>query len=277
MIRIVSDSTASISQNEAEKLNIDIVPLYVLIGGEIYKDGVDLTDDEFYTLLRKHEGSTSQPTPADFLDVFDKYPDDEIICITLSNKLSGTYQSANIAKSMSDNKKINIIDSENISLGLKNLILLAIKMRDEGASSAEIINEISKAKTRIMTLGMADTLENLKRGGRVSNVKFLAGNLLNIKPMLIVKNGVLQSYNKRAMGKRRAINILVKSLTNLKYDNSSDILIGYTQNIENAVLLSQALDKKEVKTYDKDFSELGSVIANHTGENAFILSFFAKE
>ncbi len=218
MIRIVTDSTSGISQIEASELNIDVVPLYVFFNKDMYKDGVDFTNEEFYELLKDNHPTTSQPTPVDFLNVFNKYDKDEIICITLSEKLSGTYQSANIAKGMSDNKNICVIDSANVSVGLRNLVFQAIKMRNNNLKADEIITKITALKDKVVTLGMADKLDNFKRGGRISHVKFFAGNLLNIKAMIIVENGMLEAYNKKARGKNKALNIIANSLQELNYN-----------------------------------------------------------
>ncbi len=276
MIRIITDSTASIDKLEAKELDIDMVPLYMSIDDKMYKDRLDLTDIEFYDLLKKYMPTTSQPSPMDFLDVFNKYPNDEILCITLSGKLSGTYQSANIAKSMSDNEKIYIIDSENASLGLKNLILKAISMRDNNCDIEDIVVEINRLKSKVVTLGMCDTLENLRRGGRISNVKFLAGSMFNIKPILIIEEGVLQAYPKKIRGKQNAVNMMIKTLNELNYKKDTKILIGYTKEVENAKLLRSKLDGYTEFAYDEKLYELGSVIATHTGENAFIMSFFTE-
>ncbi len=276
MIRIVTDSTASICQKEANELGIDVVPLYVLIADKTYKDRIDFTDDEFYELLEKHQPTTSQPNPVDFLTVYNKYPNDEIICITLSKELSGTFQSASIAKDMSDNKRIAIINSENVSLGLRSLVLLAVNMKNEGYRFDDIIEKIEQLKHKVITLGMADTLENLKRGGRISNIKFIAANFLNIKPLIIVSDGVLQSYGKNARGKNNAIRIISNALDTYHYDHTMPITLGYAHDRSNAILLNEQLKKYGVCIPENDFLEVGSVIATHTGKNAFIMSFFKQ-
>ncbi len=277
MIRIITDSTSSITQEDAKKMNIDVVPLYVLIDDKIYKDRVDFSDNEFYALLKEHQPTTSQPNPVDFLAVYDKYPDDEIICITSSLKISGTNQSANIAKSMSDNENITVINSENISLGLRNIVIKAVELRDAGCDYKTLVDEINDWKGKSITIGMADKLDNLKRGGRISHVEFFAANVLSIKPMVIVKDGLLESYHKKARGRQKAINILLDSLNELNYDPDSNIIVGYTENIENAKLLSDKLEGINLSIYNKgNFYDAGAVIATHTGEGAIILSFFVK-
>ncbi len=276
MIRIVSDSASSISQLEAKQLNIDIVPLYVLVDDKTYKDGVDIDYDEFYEILKTTQPTTSQPNPSDFSKIFEKYPEDKIICINSSDKLSGTYQSANIAKSMCENQEITIINSENISLGLKNLVLKATELRDKNFSYEEIISELNKLKNRVMMLGMVDKLDNLKRSGRISNVKFLAGSFLNLKPLLILKEGMLLPYHKKARGKQKAVSLMLESLNEYNYDENSKIIIGFSNNKENASLLSKALVKNDINNFYNDFTEIGSVIATHTGENTLVISFFSK-
>ncbi len=272
MIRIITDSTASITLEEAKKLNINIVPLYVQIGEDSYKDRIDLSDQRFYTLLKHVQPASSQPTPHDFLEIFDKYKDDQIICITLSEKLSGTYQSAIIARQMSANENIRIINSDNASLGIRQLVFEAIKMRDRGCSLIEIAKELENLRNKVICLGVCDTLEYLKRGGRISGLKFFAGTVLNIKPTLIIENGSLQPYGKKCRGKQNAIKMLVKALEEFDCDTNYPIMLGYTKNLENAKLLKD----KVLEHYDNiedSFSELGTVIATHTGDNAFLMSF----
>ncbi len=277
MIRVITDSTSSISQDEAKQLGIDIVPLYVLLNDKMYKDRLDFTDDEFYKLLKENQPSTSQPSPQDFLEVFNKYPEDEIICITLSERLSGTYQSAVVAKTMSDNKNIRVINSASASLAMKILVLKALEMIEDGIAFHDIADEIENLKTKIVMMGMCDTMENLKRGGRISNIKFLAGSILNIKPLLILEDGLLQAYKKKVRGKQNAINVMIKSLSELKWDKKSNIFIGYTNNMENAELLKKRLIEYDINEIDDDLVELGSVIATHTGENAFIIAYISED
>ncbi len=276
MLRIVVDSTSSLSAEEAKKYNVDIVPLYLFIDGMTYKDRVDISINLFYKLLKIHQPTTSQPTPNDFLNVFNKYPDDEIICITMSNKMSGTYQSANIAKDMCENKNIAIVNSTNASVGVINLVFKAMQMREENKSLEEVVEEIEKLKKRLLTIGMCDTMENLRRSGRISHTKFIAGSLLGIKPILIFQEGMLQPYHKKARGKKKAINMMIEALKEFDYDPNYPLLIAYSRNIENAVLLAEKLKENGVNVDNSHFFELGTVVGTHTGENTFIMNFISK-
>ncbi len=271
MLRIITDSTSSISQEEAKKLNIDVVPLYLLDGEETYKDGIDFTVDEFYEKLKDTMLTTSQPNPMDFLEVFEKYENDDILCINISEKLSGTYQSAKIAKGMCDNKNIGILNAETASVGTRQLVLKAVEMRDNGFGMKEIARELVSLKHKLLTMGMADTMENLKRGGRISNIKFITASILNIKPVLIIKDGLLQAYNKRARGRKNAIKLIVQAVLKCNIDKNYPVVIGYTKDDESAKLLRDKLLENDIPVQE-EFVELGSVIATHTAENAFVIN-----
>ncbi len=277
MIRIVTDSTADITQEEAIEKNIDVVPLYVLFGEKSYKDGVDINPEKFYELLEISHPKTSQPSPANFLEVFDKYPEDEILCITCSKKLSGTYQSATIAKDLAKSPNIKVVNSGIISTGLRSLILHAIKMRDENRPLREILYTIERLKTQIFVGGVAETLEYLKRGGRVSHIKAFAATLLKIKPIIYMQSGVLKPYKKRARGLMKALSTLIETLEEYKIDNDFPISIGYSANPKNANKLIEILKEKGISNISSEnIHELGSVISTHTGPNGVILSFFTQ-
>ncbi len=275
-MRIITDSTSDFTIEEAKNNNIDIVSLYVVFDGKNYKDKIDLDSEKFYELLKHSQPQSSQPSPSDFLEVYNRYPDEQILCITCSSKLSGTYQSAVIAKKGLDTDKIVVMDSATISLGLKNLVLQAIKMRDSGMSLEEIVREIDSLKDRVFVGGVANTLEYLKRGGRVSNIKALAGSVLKIKPLLFVEDGVLKSYKKRARGMVNALKILSQTVDEFKIDKNFPILLGYSKDDSNARDLAELFSKNGL---DDNLSyapcEVGSVISTHTGPNCVIFSFFS--
>lgn len=275
MIRIITDSTSEITPEEAKKNNIDVVPLYVIFNGKTYKDRVDLDIDGFYEHLKKFSPTTSQPSPGDFLEIFDKYAEDEIICLTCSQRLSGTYQSANLAKAQSKNQKVHVINSETISLGLRGIVFETVGMRDKNFSCEEIIEGIKFLKNKSITMGGAQTLEYLKRGGRISNIAAIAGSFLNIKPILTVNDGLVKSYKKKARGKNNAISIVSQAVDEFNIDKSLPVIIGYSRDLENAEALMEKLKGKGIKI--AEVCEIGPVIGTHTGPGAFILSFFGKK
>ncbi len=275
MIRIVTDSTADITIEEARQNNIDIVPLYVLFNGYSYKDKVEIDSQKFHKLLEKYQPTTSQPSPGDFAKVFDKYPNDQILCITCSKKLSGTYQSAILAKDLSNSKNIKVINSGIISTGLRSLVLQAIKMRDENRPFEEIVLKLEKLKKRIFVGGVAETLEYLKRGGRISHIKAFAATILKLKPIIVMDLGILKPYKKKARGLMNALNTLLETLEEYKIDLKYPITLGYSANPINAEKLINLLKGKGI-TQNFTMHEVGSVISAHTGPNGVILSFFIK-
>lgn len=199
-VRIVTDSTADIPQEKARALGITIVPLTVFFGEEAYLDGVELGNAGFYEKLQTSKVSprTSQPPPASFQEAYKQLIDegaDGIISVHVSAKLSGTYQSACTGRdSLPDDVKkipIDIIDSESVSLAMGVAIMHAAEEAQQGASLEEIKAHLLDELGRTRILFVLDTLEYLKRGGRVGGAKALLGNLLSVKPVLSLKNGVV--------------------------------------------------------------------------------------
>ncbi len=199
-VRIVTDSTADIPQEKAQALGITIVPLIVFFGEEAYLDGIELGNAGFYEKLQTSKVSprTSQPPPAAFQEAYKQLIDegaDGIISVHVSAKLSGTYQSACTGRdSLPDDVKkipIDIIDSESVSLAMGLAIMHAAEEAQQGASLEEIKAHLLDELARTRILFVLDTLEYLKRGGRVGGAKALLGNLLSVKPVLSIKNGVV--------------------------------------------------------------------------------------
>ncbi|WP_304819402.1 DegV family protein, partial [uncultured Clostridium sp.] len=182
MIKIITDSTSDIDIEYAKTLKIEIVPLKVIIDGKDYKDRIDLQPSNFYELLEKSSvlPTTSQPSPQDFLDLYEdaKNQGDSIIVITLSSQVSGTYQSACIAKDLADYNNIYVIDSFNATQGLRLIVEKAVKLRNEGKSVQEIVNIIEEYKHRVHILAVVDTLEYFYKGGRLSKTSATMGTLL---------------------------------------------------------------------------------------------------
>ncbi len=167
MIRIITDSASDITIEEAKELGVEVVPLHVIFGNDVFMDGVDISHDEFYKRLEECDElpKTSQTNPGGFVEVFEKYikQGDEIVGIFISSKLSGTYQSSIIASDMIEDGKIHIIDSLNASMGLAVLVREAVKMRDKGKSVDEIKVEIENLIPRVKLIAVVDTLKYLKK------------------------------------------------------------------------------------------------------------------
>jgi len=193
-VKIVTDSLADINSDVAQKLGITIVPLTVLFGREAFLDRVTMTSDEFYQRLVHGNvwPTTTQPTPAAFAEVYNKLAEDtdEILVVTLSSKLSGTYQSATNAKTMLKKKcRIEVVDSLTVAMGLGLIVISAAKAAQSGVKLSELVNLARGAMKRSHFIAYFDTLKYLAKGGRIGKAQGLLGSLLSVKPILTVKEG----------------------------------------------------------------------------------------
>jgi DegV family protein with EDD domain len=193
-VKIVTDSLADITSDIAQKLDVTVVPLTVLFGRETFLDRVTMTTDEFYTRLVHGNvwPTTTQPTPAAFAEVYNKLAEetDEILVVTLSSKLSGTYQSATNAKTMVKKKcRIEVIDSLTVAMGLGLIVISAAKAAQTGAKLSDLASLARGAMKRSHFIAYFDTLKYLAKGGRIGKAQGLLGSLLSVKPILTLKEG----------------------------------------------------------------------------------------
>ena len=279
MIKIITDSTSDIDVTYAKELNIDIVPLKVIIDGKEYKDRVDLQPDQFYSLLEKSEvlPTTSQPSPQEFLNYYEeaKEKGDSVIVMTLSGTISGTYQSANIAKDLAEYENIYVIDSLNATQALRLLVLKAVALREEGKDAETIFNEWQAYKERVRIVAFVDTLEYLCKGGRMSKTVAAAGTLLKVKPIIGLRDGKLEMFSKA----RGAVKATAKIIELIHEDGEIDfkepICIGYTGNDEGLEKFEQAL-RDEFKFEDVLHGFVGPVIGTHAGPGARLIAYVKK-
>jgi DegV family protein with EDD domain len=208
-IQVITDSTSDLPEGMAGDLGIRIVPIYLRFGEKTYRDGVDITKDEFYSKLASSpvHPASSQPNPEDFTAVFKEYCDntDGIVSIHISSKISGTYNSANIArKTLKSLCPVEIIDSRFNSAGLGLVVVAAARVAKAGANLAEVVNEANQAVKEIRMFGMFETMKYLARSGRVNNTIATAANILHVMPLLtfhegeIVRAGMVRAVNKGA-------------------------------------------------------------------------------
>ena len=279
MIKIITDSTSDIDVTYAKELNIDIVPLKVIIDGKEYKDRVDLQPDQFYSLLEKSEvlPTTSQPSPQEFLNYYEeaKEKGDSVIVMTLSGTISGTYQSANIAKDLAEYENIYVIESLNATQALRLLVLKAVALREEGKDAETIFNELQAYKERVRIVAFVDTLEYLCKGGRMSKTVAAAGTLLKVKPIIGLRDGKLEMFSKA----RGAVKATAKIIELIHEDGEIDfkepICIGYTGNDEGLEKFEQAL-RDEFKFEDVLHGFVGPVIGTHAGPGARLIAYVKK-
>jgi DegV family protein with EDD domain len=280
-IKIITDSASDITQEEAEKLGIDVIPLIVSFGDEEYLDGINLSQKQFYEKLIETDTlpKTSQITPFRFTEVFEKLTSngDEVIVITISSKLSNTYNSAVLA-SYDFEDKVYVIDSFTATAGEKILCEYALRLVKEGLDVKEIVNKLNEAKGRIRLLAVIDTLEYLKKGGRISRTVAFAGELLNIKPVISVEDGVVKLVGK-ARGSKKANNLL-NELIDKK--GSIDFTMPYTtlySGLSDLMLKKYIEDEKhlwEDNTDNIPICNVGSTIGTHVGPGAIGVVFFSK-
>lgn len=272
-IKIITDSTAYITKEYAENENITIVPLNYVFGDEIGKEPFPGEFDDFFERLRttKLFPTTSQPSAGDFFEAFNQAFNEgyeSIVAILLSSKLSGTYNSAVLAKNMLENKRITIIDSLNAAANLKFLVEEAVHMAKMGKTVEEITTHINTIKEKMHVYLTTDTLEYLSRGGRLSAVQATVGNILNIKPIIELQDGELKLLEK-VRGKNKAISNLIDKLP----ENVTRIGICHVLDEENADKMKGALQKK-FPQITISIDELGPVIGAHLGPKGIGICFY---
>lgn len=276
--RIIVDSTADLlSQIKAQ---VHVVPLTVHFGEEEYIDGVTIDHKAFYEKLVETyvHPTTSQATPAAFEAEYEKVKQagEAAVVITVSSKLSGTYQSAMIAAQDYDN--IYVVDSGSVAIGGGILVERALQLLHEGLAAREIAERLEEEKQKIVIVALVDTLEYLKRGGRVSKTVAFAGTLLNIKPVLAVVCGEIQMLGK-ARGSKQGNNLLVQEIEKAGgVDFTKPVLLGYT-GMSNMLLCKYIDDSKhlwEGNLEEVRYTTIGSVIGTHVGPGAVAVAFFKK-
>lgn len=279
-VKIIVDSTADLRSEVAEK--VGIVPLTVHFGEKEYISGVNITPQKFYEMLVESDAlpTTSQPTPAAFEDAFEKALEecDEVVCLTCSGKLSGTCQSANIAAAEFPGK-VHVVDSNTIAIALGILVEYAVELAERDLSAEEIVLKLLQKRDKVKLLALVDTLEYLKKGGRISSTAALAGGLLNIKPVLTIEGGVIKLLGK-ARGSRQGNNLLVQEIVKAGgVDFSKPVMLGYT-GLSDALLQKYIQDSAAIWEAYKDqlpVFVVSSVVGTHVGPGAVAVAFFAAE
>jgi DegV family protein with EDD domain len=252
---------------------VEVVPLNIQIGTDEYLDGVDINKEEFY---QKMAGSdqlpkTSQPSPQHFYDTFKKHIDEgkTVVSLSIAASLSGTYQSSTIAKEMlteEEQKNIFLVDTNSVSVGVLYLLKKADDMLVEGSSIEDVIQFAEDNKNKIKIYALLDTLENLKKGGRISQTQAFIGGLLNIKPIIVVEQGRVNPIGK-ARGRKKGLQQLAESVSQLEKYEKDMLFIAHSftsieeakAEVENLVDINQF-----AHTY---YYKLGSTIGTHGGVN----------
>ncbi len=275
---IVTDSTCDLTQQQLKELAVESVALSVNFADKSYRDGIDITKKEFFTLLAEssENPTTSQPSPEDFLTVFSKHKEqgNSVVYIGLSSVLSGTVQSARIAKDMCGYEHIYIVDSLTATAGMELLIRTACAMRDKGAAASEIADEITALVPKVRVYAYVDTLKYLVRGGRLSKTAGAIGGALGVKPLITVADGSVASIG-TARGQKGAFEKLYDIVKEADVDTSKPVILTHTVPQENMHLFEAFLLEKGID-YSWSYSEVGSVIGTHIGPGAVAIAYIVK-
>lgn len=275
-IRIITDSICDVPKEYADRYGIRVMPLIVNFDSISFVDGIDLTLEEFLKKLDKSEvlPTTSQVTPIDFLEVYRKETalGNKVISIHASSQLSGTYNSALIAKEQMPGADIHVIDTMGISLGAGLLAIKAARLAEEGLEAEVIVKQIEVSKQKMKYILILDTLEYLQKGGRISLSASVLGSILSIKPILTVVNGKLELLEK-SRGMKKGISAVMNRIKDSGWSLDDKVVgINHILNLENRDILEKQL-KKEFNIKEFIRGEAGSVIATHAGPGAVAVHF----
>ncbi len=267
MLRLLVDSGSSIKQEEAEKYNIELVPLKILIGETEYSDGVDLPMDLFYKKLIEDKifPKTSLPNLGDLEERVTKYTEagDEVIILTISSEISGAHNA--IKNLFAENNKVKVIDSRMAVGGMRLIVDEINRYRDH--SLDEIEERVKKIIPRIKIMAIPETLEYLFRGGRLSKKDWILGSILKIKPIIGFIGGKVKVLTKK-IGLKMGMSYIANALKEFKCDENYDIIASYTydkSNLDKLIEMTDEKYKKQIRVYD----ELDPAIACHWGPRAF--------
>lgn len=279
MIELITDSTSDISQEEAAQLGIRVLPLPVYFEDQAFQDGIDISNDEFYARLRQAETlpTTSQINPDTFLTVFQEVLDrgNQAVGIFLSSELSGTFQSALIAKNMLDSKDIFVIDSRHVAISLGLLVTEAVRARDEGKTADELVCEISALRDKLRLYAVVDTLKYLKMGGRISAATAAVGGVLGITPIIAVQNGKVESVGK-TRGRKAGLRWICDRVTEEDPDLSRPMGFVHTDCPEALEAIEAAFADTAAQASTVYRKEVGAVVGTHAGPGAAGVAFFVK-
>jgi DegV family protein with EDD domain len=278
VVRIITDSGSDILPGEMQDLIV--LPLTIAFGNDVYHDGVDLSHERFFDLLSEstENPTTGQVPPFRYKQAFDEVvaAGDEAVVITISSGVSGTWESACSAAAEYPDK-IHVVDSLHVSVGIRLLVEMGLKMAAEGASVQEIVDALEDAKGKIYFLALLDTLEYLRRGGRISNVSAVLGSILAIKPVVTCTDGKIVVMEKARGLKNGRATIADLIRKDGGFDFDKPLSIGYTGNSDKPVraFLDSCPDLWEGKG-EVPVSSIGATIGTHAGPGGFLLAYFGK-
>jgi DegV family protein with EDD domain len=278
MVKIVTDSSSDLTMDLIEEFDITVVPLFARFGNEIFRERIDITDEQFYDkLINSSElPVTIQPNPQDFVDVYQNVSKDAdaIVSIHISGKLSGTLNSAYQAKDIvGDICPIELVDSEVVTVALGLVVLAAARVAKEGGSLDEVLAVAREACAINSAYCLLDTLKYLEKGGRIGKAKALVGTLLNVKPIVSIKKGEVIPYG-QARSRAKGLDLLTDIVS--KAGKIRDIAIAYSTTKDDADALAERLspiaDNKKINVF-----RMGTTLGIHTGPGSLVVAMLNEE
>lgn len=270
MAKIITDSTCDLTKEKLDELEVEMIPLTVNFGPDQYKDKVELSSEAFFDLLETsdHSPTTSLASPLEFLELFNKYEED-LVVLTLAQEFSGTYQSACIAREMSERDNIYIIDTKTVSLGLGLLVQIAVRWNKE-CTTEELVARLEEVKNRIHLLAAANTLEFLIRGGRLSKSAGALGKAFKIKPVLSIRKGAIKPVVK-CRGMKSASKEIAKIVLTHGTDSEMPVAYAHTNDVKQ---VEELMDRLEI---GGDVYCAGSVVGAHVGPGSIGVAYVSPK
>lgn len=280
-VKIFADSTSDLPAGWAERYEIGLVPLYVVFSEGTFRDGIDITPPDIYRRVEA-EGNlpkTTAPSPKDFMDAFGPYINQgrDIVYISLSSKLSSTYQNAQIAAAEFPEGRIHVVDSLTLCSGIGLLVMKAGQLAEKGLEAADIAGQVAAMRPQVETQFVIDTLEYLYKGGRCSGMQNFIGSLLQIRPVLkLVDGNIIPAYKVRGRKEKTVQRMLDNALADKDNMDQDLILVAHTLAEEEAQRLAVIL-REQTGAREVAIAEAGCVISSHCGPHTVAIMYTRKQ
>lgn len=279
-VQIITDSTCDLTLEEARNLNVHMIHMRVVFEDAVYTDGVDIDKAQFYEKQAESKTlpKTTQVNPQEYCDAFQPLLDtgDEVVAVIMSSKLSGTYQSACIAKELVDGgERLHIVDSLNVTIGEGLLVREAVRLRDAGKSAAEIAAELEQLRHRVRFVAFIGTMKYLKMGGRISSTTAVVGTMLNISPVVAIVDGEVKSVG-QVRGKQKILSYTLDFAKEYPVDTRHGVMFGHSRCLET---MEPYRDKvvQALGIQDYEWDELGAVIGVHSGPGCYGMAYIGLQ
>lgn len=275
-VQIITDSTSDLTEQEQRELNVHMLHMRVIFEDGVYTDGVDITKEQFYEKQAQAKilPKTTQVNPQEYCDAFEPLLEngDEVVAIIMSSRLSGTFQSAQIAKDMAKGgERIHLVDSLNVTIGEGLLVREAVRMRDAGATGAQIAAALEELKHRVRFVAFIGTLKYLKMGGRISTSTAVLGTMLGISPVVAIVDGEVKSVG-QVRGKQKILSYTLDFFREYPVDSRHCVVFGHSRCLETMeTYRDKCVQALGIRDYAWD--ELGTVIGTHSGPGCYGVAY----